>query len=278
MIVDFHTHSSASDGALSPEHLLERALDAGVQKFAITDHDKLAGYLQVCELPLADRVGLIPGVELSCRWAKSTIHIVGLNFDPAAPQMLSIVEQLTKARRKRAKTIADRLAGVGIPNALEGAIAIAAGSQIGRPHFAQWMVDTGVVTSLNQAFDRYLGNGNVGDVKAYWPSLAEVTEAIVASGGEAIMAHPLKYRLTGVKLRAMLNDFIASGGTALEVLNGRQIDAERRRLVTLASELGLKVSVGSDFHKDLTYGAPVGVAVDSLNLDNSVWQSWLVSK
>ncbi|MCH1553759.1 MAG: PHP domain-containing protein [Luminiphilus sp.] len=278
MIVDFHTHTSASDGALSPEQLLQRAVDAGVQHFSITDHDTLAGYLQVCESPLAKRVGLVPGVELSCRWAKSTIHIVGLNFSPTATEMVLMVEQLTKARRKRAKTIADCLAGVGIPNALEGAIAVAAGSQIGRPHFAQWMVDTGVVSSLNQAFARYLGNGKVGDVKAYWPSLAEVTEAIVASGGEAIMAHPLKYRLTGVKLRALLNDFVSSGGTALEVLNGRQIDAERRRLVTLASSLGLKVSVGSDFHKDLTYGAPVGVAVDSLNLDNSIWQPWLVSK
>ena len=278
MIVDFHTHSSASDGALSPEQLLKRAVDAGVQHFAITDHDTLAGYLQVRESPSAKRVGLVPGVELSCRWAKSTIHIVGLNFDPDAPEMTSMVEQLSRVRSKRAKTIADRLAGVGIPNALEGAVAVPASSQIGRPHFAQWMVDAGVVTGMNQAFDRYLGNGKVGDVKAYWPSLADVTEVIVASGGEAIMAHPLKYRLTGVKLRAMLTDFVASGGTGLEVLNGRQIDADRRRLVTLASSLGLKVSVGSDFHKDLTYGAPVGVAVDSLNLDNSVWQTWLASK
>ena len=166
---------------------------------------------------------------------------------------------------------------MGIEGALEGALSIAGESQIGRPHFAQWMLESGLVSSLNHAFDRYLGNGKPGDVKVFWPSLSEVTEAIVESGGEAVMAHPLKYRLTGVKLRAMLNDFVKAGGTSLEVLNGRQIDSERRRLTELASSLDLKVSVGSDFHKDLTYGAPVGVVVDSLNLDNPIWQPWLSS-
>ena len=91
MIVDFHTHSSASDGALTPEQLLERAVAAGVQSFAITDHDTLGGYLKISDLPAAKVVGLIPGVELSCRWAKTTIHVVGLNFDPAAPPILAIV-------------------------------------------------------------------------------------------------------------------------------------------------------------------------------------------
>ena len=273
MIVDFHTHSLASDGALAPIELLRRAKAAGVQQFALTDHDTTAGYLAVRHTSEAEEVGLISGVELSCRWATATIHVVGLNFDADAPEMTAMVEQLTQAREERAEKIATRLAGVGIDDALEGAKAIANGSQIGRPHFATWMVEAGAVDSVAEAFDKYLGAGKIGDVKMFWPPLSDVVQAITRAGGVAILAHPLKYRLTGMKLRALINDFKAAGGGAIEVLNGRQLETDLKRLSQLAEGNGLMCSVGSDFHRDFEYGPKLGIDVERLPNGAHVWDA-----
>jgi len=273
VIVDFHTHSLASDGALAPMELLRRAKAAGVRQFALTDHDTTAGYLSVRHTTEAHEVGLISGVELSCRWATTTVHVVGLNFDADAPEMVAMVEQLTQAREERAEKIAKRLAGVGIDGALEGAKAIAKESQIGRPHFATWMAEAGAVDSVTEAFDKYLGAGKIGDVKMFWPPLSDVVQAITRAGGVAILAHPLKYRLTGMKLRALINDFKAAGGGAIEVLNGRQPETDLNRLSQLAEGNGLMCSVGSDFHRDFEYGPKLGVDVERLPTGAYVWDA-----
>ena len=277
MIVDFHTHSLASDGALTPLELVRRAKAAGVRQFALTDHDTTAGYLSVRHTSEADEVGLISGVELSCRWATTTVHVVGLNFDADASQIIAVVEQLTQAREERAEKIAMRLAGVGIDGALEGAKAVANESQIGRPHFATWMVEVGAVNSVTEAFDKYLGAGKIGDVKMFWPPLSDVVQAITQAGGVAILAHPLKYRLTGMKLRALINDFKAAGGGAIEVLNGRQPETDLKRLSQLAEGNGLMCSVGSDFHRDFEYGPKLGIDVGRLPDGVYVWDALEVS-
>ena len=271
VIVDFHTHSLASDGALEPSDLLLQAKEAGVSRFAITDHDTLAGYLSVKGSQAARDVGLVSGVELSCRWAKTTIHVVGLGFDDSAAEIIDMVTSLSDARIERAKTIAQRLENAGFSGALDGALKVANGSQIGRPHFAQWMLDAGHVASLTEAFDKYLGAGKVGDVKAFWPAMAEVVRAITASGGVAVLAHPLKYRLTGMKLRALINDFKAEGGTCLEILNGRQPEADMKRLSQMAQSSDLLVSAGSDFHRSFEYGPTLGVDADRLAAGQYVW-------
>lgn len=271
VIVDFHTHSLASDGALEPIDLLLQAKEAGVSRFAITDHDTLAGYLSVKGSQAARDVGLVSGVELSCRWAKTTIHVVGLGFDDSAAEIIDMVTSLSDARIERAKTIAQRLENAGFSGALDGALKVANGSQIGRPHFAQWMLDAGHVASLTEAFDKYLGAGKVGDVKAFWPAMADVVRAITASGGVAVLAHPLKYRLTGMKLRALINDFKAAGGTCLEILNGRQPEVDMKRLSQMAESSDLLVSAGSDFHRSFEYGPTLGVDADRLAAGQYVW-------
>ena len=271
VIVDFHTHSLASDGALQPSDLLLQAKEAGVSRFAITDHDTLAGYLSVKDTQAARDVGLVSGVELSCRWAKTTIHVVGLGFDDSAAEIIDMVTSLSAARIERAETIAQRLENAGFSGALDGALKVANGSQIGRPHFAQWMLDAGHVASLTEAFDKYLGAGKVGDVKAFWPAMAEVVRAITASGGVAVLAHPLKYRLTGMKLRALINDFKAAGGTCLEILNGRQPEVDMKRLSQMAQSSDLLVSAGSDFHRSFEYGPTLGVDADRLAAGQYVW-------
>ena len=271
MLIDFHTHTDASDGELSPEALLARAVDAGIETFAITDHDTIAGYLRArsrCPQGLA----LVPGVELSCVWGGTTIHVVGLDFDPEAPAIQSMLTLLGSARQERAVKIAQRLSSRNMPGALEGAQKIAGTSQIGRPHFAKWMAAQGHVADVGAAFDKYLGQGKPGDVKTFWPALGDAVRAITDSGGIAVLAHPLKYKLTRMKLNALCQDFSDSGGRGLEVVNGRQTGDEAVRLRQVAQRFGFWVSLGSDFHRDWQHGPALGVDIAQGGGLPSVWE------
>jgi predicted metal-dependent phosphoesterase TrpH len=276
VLVDFHTHTTASDGALAPGALLERAQAAGVALLAITDHDTVAGYRAAAAIcsraPVSLR--LIPGVEFSCCWSGTTVHIVGLGMDCDHPAMVRGLRLLEQARGKRAAVIAERLGALGFAGALAGAEAEAGESQLGRPHFAAWLVASGHVADHDEAFDRYLGQGRTGDVKTFWPPLGEVIGWIADAGGRAVVAHPLKYRLTRMKLRRLVADFTAGGGGAIEILSGRQTVEQCGQLQRLAREFRLEVSVGSDFHRDAAYGPRLGVELPQLRGLRGVWERW----
>ncbi len=277
MLIDFHCHTTASDGALSPAEIIDRALARNIRQFAITDHDTMAGYRAAAEYytHIPGQMRLIPGVEFSCRWSGTTIHILGVGVDEQHPAMAAGLVRLAQARLDRGEKIGQRLEAKGFVGAHAGALAIAGDSQLGRPHFAQWLIDQGHVANFNQAFDKYLGQGKIGDVKAFWPEMAEVTAWIVESGGVAIVAHPLVYRFTRMKLRRLIVDFKLAGGQAVEILNGRQTKDQTEQLKRLAEDFELEVSVGSDFHRDSTYGAELGVDLGQLAQLNGVWQRWV---
>ena len=276
MLIDFHTHTNASDGALAPSELLARAVASKVELLAITDHDTVAGFQAAAAYHTKNPGGirLISGIELSCQWLGVTIHILGLDIDCEHPVMRAGLNRMAAARKERGAKIASRLESRGFNGALQGALMQAGGSQLGRPHFAAWMVGQGHVRDHNQAFDRYLGQGKIGDVKAFWPELAEVTQWIESSGGVPIIAHPLKYRFTGMKLRRFITAFVAAGGRGIEVLSGRQTRDQTNHLVRLARDFDLEVSIGSDFHRDTPYSAPLGLESDPFGGLRGVWQRW----
>lgn len=251
MLYDLHCHSDHSDGELSPEQLVDLARERGVTCLAITDHDTDSGYRRArlyCEAE-SDVPRLISGIELSCVWRKFSIHVVGLNLNVDHPPYVEALARQAQARERRAETIAHKLQKKsGLPDLLPAARRLAAGSTIGRPHFAAAMLEQGLVSDLNAAFKRYLGAGKCGDVKTEWPELAEVVQWIVEAGGVAVLAHPLKYKMTRTKLRQMLTDFGECGGRAVEVASGSSDTAEVQYVARLARELGLLASAGSDFH------------------------------
>jgi 3',5'-nucleoside bisphosphate phosphatase len=278
VLIDFHTHTSASDGALAPCELVARALASNIDLLAITDHDTVVGYEAAAAYHTRQPGGmrLIPGIELSCQWSGTTIHVLGLGIDCAHPAMCDALASMAATRRERGGTIASRLASRGFSGALQGALAHAGDSQLGRPHFAAWMVQQGHVKDHNQAFDQYLGQGKIGDVKACWPTLAKVTRWITASGGAAVVAHPLKYRFTAMKLRRLLVDFIAAGGCGIEVQSGSQTSDQLAQLRRLAREFNLEVSIGSDFHRDAPYSTPPGVESAPFEGLRGVWERWSI--
>lgn len=248
VIFDLHSHSNQSDGILSPQALMSRAKDRGVKVLALTDHDTIAGLAVARQAAVELDLVLVDGIEFSSRWGKGGVHIVGLGIDTGSEVLARAITAQQEARRSRALAIAERLHKAGIPDALAGAEAIAGNALVGRPHFAQHLVNIGVVANINAAFKRYLGSGKSADVKHPWPHIDEVIHWIHGAGGVAVLAHPCKYDLTRTKMCALINDFALAGGDAIEVISGQQASGVADDLARIATANGLLASCGSDFH------------------------------
>lgn len=245
---DFHTHSTASDGALAPSVLIEKACEAGVKLMALTDHDSMSGYKALVASGYSSDIELISGVELTCKLEKQVVHVVGLNLDAAHERLNEHLLNLDQLRMDRAKAIALRLQKAGLPDLLDAAINCSNGGQIGRPHFAQALLNLGLVTDQQQAFKKYLGAGKKGDVKVEWPSLATVIDIIREAGGLSVLAHPTKYNLTLNKVRYLVAQYSELGGDALEVGYPAVTVDHQRSLSALVEKHQLMASGGSDFH------------------------------
>ena len=244
---DLHCHSTASDGVLSPREVVLRAFEQGVNVLALCDHDTVAGIDEAKQT--ADEIGiaLISGVEISTDWEGRGIHIVGLNFDKMHPKMLALLENQKILREKRALEIGAKLEKVGISNAYEGAKTLADG-EVTRAHYARYLVQIGKVSNDGQAFKRYLGPGKSAFVKAEWTSIPTTIETIHAAGGIAVIAHPLRYNMTGKWVRRLMADFKTWGGDGVEIADCGQTKDQRQILARWANEFDLLGSVGSDFH------------------------------
>ncbi|MFT3930788.1 MAG: PHP domain-containing protein [Spongiibacteraceae bacterium] len=289
--VDLHSHTNASDGALSPQDLCRHALRCGVDLLAITDHDSVEGYRiardwlaqenlrqdsSTQELQVAG-LSLLPAVEYSSVWSSIGVHVVGLGIDSEHAATIEASRFYSDARRKRADMIGERLAKLGMPGATEGALALAGSAQVGRPHFARYLVAQRHVRSEEEAFDRFLGAGKPGDIRLLWPDLAQVIAWIKAAGGVATLAHPMKYRLTATRLRKLAAEFAASGGGAMEVVVGKQSVQESQFLAQVATHNGLLASVGSDYHASTTYGAQLGEISELPKNCEPIWTRWVQS-
>jgi len=253
MDIDLHCHSTASDGVLTPHELVTRAHEHGVKILSLTDHDTIEGLPAAQQA--ADELGiqLINGIELSCVWGGTTIHILGYDFALDDPAILAASNTLHTGRWLRAEEIAKRLAAKGIAGALEGAQAVQAAlgdssNAPARPHFAQFLVKQGHVRDYAEAFRKWLGAGKIGDVKQHWPSFDETMATLKHAQALSSLAHLYHYKFTRTKRRRLVQDFVNAGGHALEVVNGMQPAEQVGTLSILAREFNLKVTAGSDFH------------------------------
>ena len=258
--IDLHCHTTASDGKLSPPELVAKAKAQGITLLAITDHDTVAGFRLAQTAAKEQDIRLISGIELSTVWSGIGIHVVGLNFDPLSPVMQAAEQHQIAVRRQRAELIAERV-GKRFKHLFDMAEveSYAGGDQIGRPHFAQYMVNHGLVPNTAAAFTKYLGAGKIGDVKSGWPEMAQAVRWIVDSGGIAVLAHAHRYKMTRTKLRACIADFTAAGGQALEVAYSTMEQTQQQQLVGFAQEYGLVGSCGSDYHGPNRFGLELGL-------------------
>jgi len=255
--VDLHMHSTASDGRLAPAGVVEHAAAHGVRLLALTDHDTTAGLDEA--RAAAARLGLafVAGIELSAEWRGRSVHVLGLLVDPAARELVRGVRYLAVERERRAVEIAHKLDRAGAPgrDALERT---RAWSELPtRTHFARALCELGAVRSLAEAFDRYLARGRPAEVRSRWPAMTEAVAWLVASGGTPVLAHPLRYTLSGGQRRDLAREFREAGGRAIEVACGGGSAAQVEQAASLALRTGLAASVGSDFHDpDVPWNRP----------------------
>ncbi|EPW7974454.1 RNase RNM [Cronobacter turicensis] len=251
IIYDLHSHTTASDGLLTPEQLVHRAVEMGIHTLAITDHDTTAGlpaaHQEIKHAGLALR--LIDGVEISTLWENHEIHIVGLSIDITHPDMIAFLDGQAQRRMQRAEMIAERLEKARIPGALEGARRLADGGVVTRGHFARFLIEDGRATNMANVFKHYLARGKTGYVPPQWCTIEQAIDVIHHSGGQAVIAHPGRYQLSAKWLKRLLNQFAAAGGDAMEVAQCQQAPNERNQLASYAGQFGLLASQGSDFHQ-----------------------------
>ena len=253
--VDLHTHSNISDGTLSPGELVSAAIQQGIHTLALTDHDSMDGVALARQAAQGQALEIISGVEISSQWSRPatqksySVHVVALNMQNSAP-LQALLEQQKQIRAERAKQICDLLTpliGQDIYNdvllRVEGVA-----DRITRTHIAKTLQEKGIVTRVQQAFDKYIKEGKKAYVKFDGLSLEDTIRVIHDSQGFAVLAHPTRYDLSATNIRYLIEIFAKYGGDAVELPPNIDPASTRQMVDRMIAEHGLKVSVGSDFH------------------------------
>lgn len=271
---DLHCHSNISDGVLSPAELVNRAVEKGVDVLALTDHDDVAGLSEAMQAAQATSMRLVNGVEISVTWSGVTLHVVGLNIDPAHSDLLAGLTEIQQGRRLRAERMAHDLEKKGIPNALEGALRFANNPRlIGRTHFARFLVEQGVCKDVRSVFKKFLVRGRPGYAAHEWTTLENAVNWITSSGGQAVLAHPGRYDIKGKATRRLLAEFKLLGGDGVEVVTGSHTPDQHQLYAELAEYFGLLSSRGSDFHAPGEY-RELGGGPELPAKCTPIWHNW----
>lgn len=246
---DLHCHSTASDGLLPAAEVARRAAANGVQLLALTDHDDLAGLAPAREVAREAGMAFVSGVEVSIEWEGTSVHVVGLGFDPADAALNAGLESIRAGRIERAKRMAAALDAAAIRGTFEGAMRYAENpSLISRAHFARFMVEQGICKDMHSVFDSYLTPGKPGYVDHRWATMEDAVKWITGAGGVAVVAHPGRYRISNGALRRFLSQFKDVGGEGVEVVSGSHGPEQVLNFARIARHYGFLASRGSDFH------------------------------
>jgi predicted metal-dependent phosphoesterase TrpH len=272
---DLHCHSTPSDGLLSPSAVVARAAERSVDVLALTDHDELSG-LGEAQAAAADAgIELVCGSELSVSWDEHTLHVVALGIDPANAILAAGLDAIRVGRATRARRIGDALAAAGIEGAYEGAMRYVTSERlISRTHFARYLVEAGHARETKDVFKRYLTHGNPGYVAHPWATLSEAVTWIHAAGGQAVIAHPGRYKIDRPAMRRLLAEFRDLGGDAIEVLSPSHTPAQYIEYAAYARTFELRGSCGSDWHGPGESWMDFGELPDMPPGVVPVWKGW----
>ena len=272
MKADLHNHSYYSDGVLSPTEVVRLASQAGCDLFSLTDHDTTDGIAEAQLEADSLNLNLVNGVEISALWRNMAIHILGLGVDIKNDILQTGLEHNQKLRKERAEKIALGLWRSGIKDALEKTQAFSKTNMLTRTHFAQMLISEGYCKDMKSVFRRYLTGKKPGGVGVQWEGYDDVVKWIHAAGGKALIAHPLRYRMTHTKIKKMLIDFKGILGDGLEVVTGTSTDEEINLSSQWTKDYNLLASCGSDFHGWPNQRVCIGNLKDLPEIDKAVWK------
>ncbi|AFM42105.1 putative metal-dependent phosphoesterase, PHP family [Desulfosporosinus acidiphilus SJ4] len=241
--VDLHCHTTASDGELTPSELVHCAAGLGLKGVGITDHDTIQGWKEAEEAAKVYQIKLVKGIELNTDWNGKEVHILGYELDDSSDYLRHRLQNLRDARKQRMLEIIERFRRLGITIEVQEVQKYAKGESMGRPHIAQALMEMGYVTSIKEAFERYIGRGAPAYVPRYKLTPEEAIELIRESHGVAVLAHPGIYRL-----EEGIRPWIDAGLQGIEVAHSEHNQEDEQRYRALAGDYHLIMTGGSDFH------------------------------
>jgi predicted metal-dependent phosphoesterase TrpH len=273
--VDLHCHSNVSDGVLAPAAVAAYARRAGVDVWALTDHDEVGGVAAARAAAMAQGMRFVSGVEISITWGEQTVHIVGLQIDENNATLLQGLFDTRSGRDNRGREIGHQLALAGIPGAYEGALKFVDNPALmSRTHFARFLVEQGVCANIPEVFRKYLSPGKPGYVEHRWATLAQAVGWIQAAGGVAVIAHPGRYKFNAMQEGALFDEFKQLGGRAIEVVTGSHTPDQYPTYARLANSYGFLASRGTDFHAPGETRVDFAVLPPLPSMVTPIWHDW----
>ena len=246
--IDLHVHTTASDSTASPAEAVRLAKEAGLSAIAITDHDTVSGYAEAAEAGKKYGVEVVPGIEISTKYGRA-VHILGYYIDPDSDKLAPVLEWVVHDRDERNRKMAELMAADGLPVSYEE-MHRRFGAVIGRPHFAEVLVELGLAKDIRDAFDRYVEKGQKYYLPRNFLSIERSIEIIREAGGVPVLAHPFQYKLNDAGLRELIEHCMESGLQGMECRYSGYSVEQSKYLGCLAEKYGLIKTGGSDFHGD----------------------------
>lgn len=262
-MIDLHVHTTASDGTASPTEVIAEAKAAGLDALSITDHDTFAAYDEAVDAARQAGIPLIWGIEISTKLVQpgkphgKSVHLLGYFMKGPTPDFEQWIIALQEARRERNLQLIDKLQELGLEITIEEVQALGR-NMTGRPHFARVMVQKGYVSTIQEAFDKYLDEKGAAYVDKHEPTLAEGIRHIRDAGGVASLAHPVRLNKMGSQEEDLIRQMAKMGMQALEAYHPDHTDRNQERYQMLARRYDLATTGGSDYHGDNKPGIKIG--------------------
>jgi 3',5'-nucleoside bisphosphate phosphatase len=250
MVNDFHTHSSESDGSLTPGQLIVAAVEQGLSTIALCDHDTTSGLTRFHAQADAKGINAIPGIEVSSAWEQGNCHLLGLGITPGYGPLETVLEQTRESREGRNGRILEMLDRLGMHLDDQKVREHAGGAVVARPHIARAMVDAGYAGSVQEAFERYLGKGKAAYADRFRLAPSKAVELLTRAGALVVLAHPVQLCLDLPSAFRFIQELQTCGLGGLEVYTPYANDDDVKGYYEIARSLGLVVTGGSDFHGD----------------------------
>ena len=240
--IDLHTHTRYSDGHYTPEELIIKAKENGIDVISITDHDTVDGISEAIEAGKKNGVEVIPGLEISSDIRDREVHLLAYFFDPLNKELEEYLKFFRAERIKRAVRIIEKLNALGLGLTIENVMEIAKNSAVGRPHIAKAMVKSGLVSNYFEAFSKYIGNGCPAYERKVHVSPRSAFKIISDAGGLSFIAHP------GNLPDTIMVELIEAGLDGIEVVHPSHLPHQVKHYRGIVNEFFLLESGGSDFH------------------------------